>query len=100
MAANLADPKTDLTGFIGGLGRTMRVVAPVSKTNARLFTTMANTFDALYALYKTAIAEMEETCPGSEQHRRGCAVAACDWRPLCKDILRAQQVLEANGGTE
>ncbi|MGZ6672146.1 MAG: MlaD family protein [Solirubrobacteraceae bacterium] len=47
VAANLADPKTDLTGFIGGLGRTMRVVAPVSKTNARLFTTMANTFDAL-----------------------------------------------------
>ncbi len=47
VAANLADPKTDLPGFISGVGRTVRAVAPVSKTNARLFTTMADTFDAL-----------------------------------------------------
>jgi virulence factor Mce-like protein len=47
VAANLADPKTDLPGFFEGIGRTVRTVAPVSKINARLFTTMADTFDAL-----------------------------------------------------
>jgi virulence factor Mce-like protein len=47
VAANLADPKTNLPGFFDGIGRTVKTVAPVSKTNARLFTTMADTFEAL-----------------------------------------------------
>ena len=33
--------------FFKELGDTARIVAPVSKTNARLFTTMANTFEAI-----------------------------------------------------
>jgi virulence factor Mce-like protein len=45
--ANLADPRTDIQGFFSELGDAARVVAPVSKTNARLFTTMADTFDAI-----------------------------------------------------
>jgi virulence factor Mce-like protein len=45
--ANLADPQTRLDRFFKELGDTARVVAPVSQTNARLFTDMADTFDAL-----------------------------------------------------
>jgi len=45
--ANLADPQTRLDRFFKELGDTARVVAPVSHTNARLFTDMADTFDAL-----------------------------------------------------
>jgi len=45
--ANLADPKTNIQGFFSELDDAARVVAPVSKTNARLFTTMADTFGAI-----------------------------------------------------
>ena len=45
--ANLADPSTEHPGFFKELGDAARVVAPVSKTNAHLFTTMADTFDAI-----------------------------------------------------
>jgi virulence factor Mce-like protein len=45
--ANLADPQAKLDRFFAELGDTVRVVAPVSRTNARLFTDMADTFDAL-----------------------------------------------------
>ncbi|MEA2246032.1 MAG: hypothetical protein QOH46_561, partial [Solirubrobacteraceae bacterium] len=45
--ANLADPRTDLPGFFSELDDAARVVAPVSATNARLFTTMADTFGAI-----------------------------------------------------
>jgi virulence factor Mce-like protein len=47
--ANLADPRTDIQGFFSSLDRAARVVAPLSKTNARLFTTMADTFGAISA---------------------------------------------------
>jgi virulence factor Mce-like protein len=45
--ANLADPSTRLDRFFKELGDTARVISPVSRTNARLFTDMADTFDAL-----------------------------------------------------
>ena len=44
--ANLADPNTDLKDFFKQLGTTARIVAPVSKVNANLFTEMADTFEA------------------------------------------------------
>jgi virulence factor Mce-like protein len=44
---NLADPRTDLHDFFKELDDTVRVIAPVSAANAHLFTTMADTFDAL-----------------------------------------------------
>ncbi len=44
--ANLSDPRTHLRSFFKELDDTVRVVAPVSQTNAHLFTTMANTFEA------------------------------------------------------
>ncbi|HEX7301104.1 MAG TPA: MlaD family protein [Solirubrobacteraceae bacterium] len=45
--SNVADPRTDLRSFFKELGDAARVVAPVSRTNARLFTSMADTFGAL-----------------------------------------------------
>jgi virulence factor Mce-like protein len=43
----LADPRTDLAGFVNGLARTMRELAPVAGTNARDFADMATTFEAI-----------------------------------------------------
>ena len=45
--ANLSAPRTELPSFFKELGDAARIVAPVSKTNAHLFTTMANTFEAI-----------------------------------------------------
>jgi virulence factor Mce-like protein len=45
--ANLSAPRTELPSFFKELGDTVRIIAPVSRTNAHLFTTMANTFEAL-----------------------------------------------------
>ena len=44
---NLSDPDTDLRSFFKELGDTARVIAPVADTQARLFTTMADTFEAI-----------------------------------------------------
>jgi phospholipid/cholesterol/gamma-HCH transport system substrate-binding protein len=44
--ANLSAPRTELPSFFKELGDAARIVAPVSETNAHLFTTMANTFEA------------------------------------------------------
>jgi virulence factor Mce-like protein len=45
--ATLSDPDTDLRGFVRELGDAARIIAPVSKQNAALFTSMADTFEAL-----------------------------------------------------
>jgi len=45
--ATLAEGETDLDGFVRELGDAARIVAPVSKQNAALFTSMADTFEAL-----------------------------------------------------
>ena len=45
--ATLAEPETDLDGFVKELGDAARIVAPVSEQNAQLFTGMADTFEAL-----------------------------------------------------
>jgi virulence factor Mce-like protein len=45
--ATLSEPDTDLKGFLRELGDAARIVAPVSKQNAALFTSMADTFEAL-----------------------------------------------------
>jgi len=47
VAANLADPNTELPRFFKELGDAARIVAPISKTNAHLFTTMADTWEAV-----------------------------------------------------
>jgi virulence factor Mce-like protein len=45
--ATLSDPDTDLRGFVRELGDAARIIAPVSKQNAALFTSMADTFEAI-----------------------------------------------------
>ena len=45
--ATLAEPETDLDGFVKELGDAARIIAPVSGQNAALFTGMADTFEAL-----------------------------------------------------
>jgi ABC-type transporter Mla subunit MlaD len=47
VARNLAAPDTQLPRFFKELGDAARIIAPVSKTNARLFTTMADTWAAI-----------------------------------------------------
>ena len=44
---NLAAPETELPNFFKELGDAARIVAPISETNARLFTTMADTWEAV-----------------------------------------------------
>ena len=43
---NLSDPDTELAGFFKGLGRAAGEAAPVARTQAQIFTNMADTFDA------------------------------------------------------
>jgi hypothetical protein len=43
----LGAPQADLRGFVRELGDAARIVAPVAKQNAALFTSMADTFEAL-----------------------------------------------------
>jgi virulence factor Mce-like protein len=45
--ANLAAPETELDTFFNELADATRVLAPVSRQNAALFTSMADTFEAL-----------------------------------------------------
>jgi phospholipid/cholesterol/gamma-HCH transport system substrate-binding protein len=45
--ATLSEPETDLDGMVKELGDAARIVAPVSDQNAALFTSMADTFEAL-----------------------------------------------------
>jgi virulence factor Mce-like protein len=47
VAANLANPQTDIARFFREIGRTVAVVAPVAQVNAQLFTDMATTFEAI-----------------------------------------------------
>jgi virulence factor Mce-like protein len=47
--STLADPKTDLHGFVAELADAARIVSPVSAQQAALFTSMADTFAALGA---------------------------------------------------
>jgi virulence factor Mce-like protein len=46
VTSNLSDKRTRLDNFFKELGDAARIVAPISKTQAHLFTTMANTFEA------------------------------------------------------
>jgi virulence factor Mce-like protein len=44
---NLSDPRTDLRGFVRGLGQSAAEVAPVAETQAALFRNLDTTFGAL-----------------------------------------------------
>jgi hypothetical protein len=62
---NLADPSTNLHGFVKELADAARIVAPVSKQQAELFTSMADTFEAL-GRDPTALKETISKSPPTE----------------------------------
>jgi virulence factor Mce-like protein len=47
VAQYLSDPNTELTRFLGALNQFTGAISPVAATNARLFTDMATTFQAI-----------------------------------------------------
>jgi virulence factor Mce-like protein len=47
VTAYLSDPNTELTRFLGALNQFTGAISPVAETNARLFTDMATTFQAI-----------------------------------------------------
>lgn len=64
VASYLSDPRTGLTRLFGSLENFMGTVAPVAATNARLFTDMATTFEAISrdpAALEATIAESPST---------------------------------------
>ena len=64
VAANLRSPRTDLRGFLRGTGRAASAVAPVAKTQTRLFSELATTFDAMLrdeAAFKATLAKSPPT---------------------------------------
>jgi len=70
---NLSDPNTELRSFFKELGDTVRIIAPISKTNARVFTDMATTFEAFsrdqQALKDTISKNVPTLAVGTESFR-------------------------------
>jgi virulence factor Mce-like protein len=63
VAQYLSDPHTELTRFFRSLNSFMGTVAPVAQTNARLFTDMATTFEAISRDPKALEATIRESPP-------------------------------------
>ena len=72
--ANLNDPRTELRTFFRELGDAARVIAPVSDTQARLFTTMADTFEAFSRDTDALQATISKTPPTLDVATRSLAV--------------------------
>jgi virulence factor Mce-like protein len=65
VAANLADPRTQLGRFFKELGDAARIVAPIARVNAQVFTDLATTFEA----FSRDPAKLQDTIaksPGTE----------------------------------
>jgi virulence factor Mce-like protein len=93
---NLSDPKTDLPSFFRELGTTARIVAPVSRTNAHLFTTMANTFAAISRdpeALKATIAKTPATLDAGTESLRVQRPFLAHTASLSRDLNAAAQVL-------
>jgi virulence factor Mce-like protein len=60
---NLADPRTDLAGFVKALAATSAEVAPVAETQARLFVSLDTTFSALARVARPFIQETISESP-------------------------------------
>jgi virulence factor Mce-like protein len=65
VAANLADSRTQLGRLFREVGDAVRIVAPVSRVEARLFTDMATTFEAV-SRDPGALEETISRSPGAE----------------------------------
>src|SRR5436190_3380770 len=82
VAANLADPRTDIGRFFKELGDFTRVVAPVSKTNSQLFTDMATTFEAISRSPQALEATIQKSPPSEDEGIRSFRVQ----RPFLRDL--------------
>jgi virulence factor Mce-like protein len=87
----LSKKDTDLAGFFRELGDTVRVIAPVSSVNARLFTTMANTFEAFSRDPQALKDTISKTPPTLDVGTRSLAVQ----RPFLEHTAKLSKDLEA-----
>src|SRR3954471_6853700 len=79
---NLSDPETGLDQFFRQLGRASAQVAPVARTQAVLFTNMADTFQAISS-DPPALQQTIEKVPGPQAGAiRSCRVQ----RPFLADF--------------
>ena len=82
VAANLADPNTQIGRFFRELGDAARIVAPISKTNSRLFTDMATTFEAISRDPRALQDTIAKSPPTEDEGVRSFAVQ----RPFLRDF--------------
>ena len=93
---NLSDPNTNLRRFFKELGDAARVVAPVADVQARLFTTMADTFAAISSdpqALKDTIAKSPSTLAVSTDSLRAQRPFLADTAAWSRDLVPAAQEL-------
>ena len=106
--SNLSDPNTNLRRFFKELGDAARVVAPVADVQARLFTTMADTFGAISKdpqALKDTIAKSPSTLAVSTDSLRAQRPFLADTAAWSRDLVPAAKELrralpDVNGALE
>ena len=88
---NLADPRTDLRGFVRGLGQAAAEAAPVAEEQAALFRNLDTTFARARRRARRSSRRRSTTGPpaldagdptASRSSGRSCATASCSFREL------------------
>jgi virulence factor Mce-like protein len=95
--ATLAEPETDLDGFVTELSDAARILAPVSEQNAQLFTGMADTFEALgrdEQALKDTIAKSPATMDSGVRSFRVQRPFLTDFTALGRDLSGATEELK------
>jgi ABC-type transporter Mla subunit MlaD len=95
--AMLAEPETDLDGFVTELSDAARILAPVSEQNAQLFTGMADTFEALgrdEQALKATIAKSPATMDSGVRSFRVQRPFLTDFTALGRDLSGATEELK------
>src|SRR5919198_84437 len=82
VAANLADPRTQIGRFFRELGDFTRIVAPVSKINSQLFTDMGTTFAAISREPRSLQDTISKSPPSEDEGIRSFRVQ----RPFLRDL--------------
>ena len=98
VAANLANPQTELTRFFDTVDTFTDIVAPLSQVNAQLFTDMATTFGAISrspSNLETTIAESPSTLSVSTQSLRVQQPFLVDLAKLGNELTPATAELRA-----
>lgn len=89
VAGNLADPQTQLARFFQESGKLARLVVPVAGTQARLFTSMATTFDA----FSRDTRALEDTISKSPGTLDVGTQSLHDQRPFLRDFATFSRAL-------